>query len=165
MPAASEPAPGGAGGLALPVRFRPFGVRVAAVGFSLLLLATLVVVWLSLPEHVRLGFSWFQWLTVVAMTVGTLVVAHALGRCRVDADDDGVSIVNGYRTHRFVWGQLVAVTLRPGNPWAVVDLSNGTTCSAMGIQGSDGARARAQTRQLRALIEGHAATDPRDSRP
>ena len=113
MPAASEPAPRGAGLPELPVRLRPFGVRLAAAGFSLLLLVTLVVVWLSLPEHIRLGFSWFQWFTVVAMTVATLVVAYALARCRVDADADGVTIVNGYRSHRFVWSQLVAVTLRP----------------------------------------------------
>ena len=33
-----------------------------------------------------------------------------------------------------------------------LDIADGTTVPAMGIQGSDGARARAQVRQLRALV-------------
>ena len=37
-------------------------------------------------------------------------------------------------------------TLPPGAPWATLDLSDGTTVSAMGIQGSDGARARRAVR-------------------
>jgi hypothetical protein len=52
------------------------------------------------------------------------------------------------------------VTLRPGNPWALLDLNDGTTRSAMGIQGSDGNRARRQVRQLRALVEAHSASEP-----
>ena len=57
------------------------------------------------------------------------------------------------------------MTLRPGNPWAVLDLADGTARSALGIQGSDGPRAVRQTQQLRALIEAHAAVDPHEDRP
>jgi hypothetical protein len=35
----------------------------------------------------------------------------------------------------------------------VLDLSDGTSVPAMGIQGSDGTRALGQVRQVRALIE------------
>jgi hypothetical protein len=52
---------------------------------------------------------------------------------------------------------VVQVTLRPGSPWAVLDVANGTSVAAMGIQGSDGARATAQVRRLRALIADHSA--------
>ncbi len=90
------------------------------------------------------------------------MIGHALARCRVDADEGGLTVVNGYRSHRLDWNQVVAVTLRPGNPWAVLDLSDGTTRSALGIQGSDGARAQRQVRQLRALVDAHAASEPRD---
>ncbi len=163
MPAGSDPQ--AAGTPQLPLRLRPLGVRVAAIAFYLLLLLTLAVVWVALPANVQHGFSALQWGTVVAMMLAALVVAHALARCRVDADADGLTVVNGYRTHRFEWSQVLAIRLRPGNPWAVLDLSDGTTCAALGIQGSDGARARAQTRQLRALIDARAAVDPRDARP
>ena len=63
-----------------------------------------------------------------------------------------------------------AVTLRPGSPWAVLDLSDGTSVSAVGIQGSDGARARRQVAELTAPRRGEvppptATTDPPDRRP
>jgi hypothetical protein len=45
------------------------------------------------------------------------------------------------------------VTLRAGAPWAELDLSDGTTVAAMGIQGSDGTRAERQVQQLRELVE------------
>ena len=156
MPVASEPpAP------TLPVRFRPFGVRVAALIFGGALLGTVVAVWLSLPPEVQDSFTFLQRATVVVMGLAAFAICHGLSRCRIDVDDAGVTVVNGYRTHRFDWGQVVAVSLRPGNPWTVLDLSDGTTQSAMGIQGSDGAKARRQVRQLRRLIEAHAAADPR----
>jgi Bacterial PH domain len=144
------------------MRFRPVGVLFAAIGFTIMLLVTMVAVWLTLPQHTRDSFTPVQRLTVFFMVGAALVVGHAMVRCRVDADEDGLTVVNGYRTHRLEWGQVVEVTLRPGNPWAVLDLSDGTTCSAMGIQGSDGARARRQARQLRDLVEAHAGTDPLD---
>lgn len=168
MPAASEPGQPRSGVPdlpALPVRYRPLGVRLAAAVVGGLLVATLVGVFVALPAEVQRGFTLSQWVTYLLMLAGVLVVGHALARCRVDADEHGITLVNGYRTHRLEWGQVVAVTLRPGNPWAVLDLADGTARSALGIQGSDGSRAVRHTRQLRALIEAHAAVDPHDAPP
>ncbi|QIK66586.1 PH domain-containing protein [Nocardioides sp. HDW12B] len=144
----------------LPVTFRPRGVRVAALVFGGLLLATVVVLWLSFPDDVRASFTTFQRLTVLVLGLMVLVIEHGLSRCRIDATAGGLHVVNGYRTHDYTWPEVVAVTLRPGNPWTVLDLSDGTSQAAMGIQGSDGARAKAQVRRLRALIEAHAADEP-----
>jgi hypothetical protein len=135
-------------------------VRIAAVAFGVLLFGVGGAMWLSFPDDVREAFTSFQRLTVLAMALGVLVIGHALARCRVDADDQGVQVVNGYRTHRLQWAQVVAVRMLPGNPWVSLDLADGTTLSALGIQGSDGARAQRQVRQLRALIEAHSATEP-----
>ena len=154
MPAGSEDAGTGV------VRLRPFGVRVAAVVVSAVLVVTVVVVWLLLPDDTQDAFTLLQRLTVLAIMAGGGAIAHALARCRVDVDDAGLTVVNGYRTHRFEWNQVVSLTLRRGNPWAVLDLADGTTQAVMGIQGSDGERARAQARRLRALIEEHAGTEP-----
>jgi hypothetical protein len=151
MPADSE---------GLPARFRPLGVRVASVAFGAVLVVTVVAVWLTLPERAQEGFTILQRGTVAFLMLAAGVVAHAMSRSRVDADKDGLTVVNGYRTHRLAWGQVVAVSLHPGSPWAVLDLSDGTSRSAMGIQGSDGGRARAQVRRLRALIDEHAAAEP-----
>jgi hypothetical protein len=154
MPAASDPT--------LPVTFRPRGVRVAAGVFGVLLVATVAAIWIAFPDSVQEQFTLGQKVTVLGMGLLVFAVGHALVRCRVDADEQGLTIVNGYRTHELSWPQVVRVTLRPGSPWVVLDLTDGTTRSAMGIQGSDGARAVRQTRQLRALVESHAASEPQD---
>lgn len=155
MPAASEH-----GAPTLPARFRPYGVRVAAIIFGVLLLGTVVAVWLTLPADAQRSFTIGQRLTVTAMILAALAICHMLARCRIDVDDTGITVVNGYRTHHYAWGQVVAVRLRPGQPWAAFDVSDGTTQSALGIQGSDGARARQQTRRLRSLIDAHSASEP-----
>ncbi len=159
MPAASEPSRPPVPDL--PVRFRPMGVAVASIVLAVVLVGTVVAVWYAMPPDVRDQFTNFQKGTVIAMMLVAFIIGHALSRCRVDADEGGLTVVNGYRTHRLDWNQVVAVTLRPGNPWAVLDLSDGTTRSALGIQGSDGNRARRQVRQLRALVEAHAGSEPR----
>ncbi len=155
MPAASDPqAPG------LPTTFRPLGVRIAAVAFGVLLFGVSATIWLSFPGDVRAAFTPAQRVTVLLMGAGVIVIGHALARCRIDADDDGVQVVNGYRSHRLQWAQVVTVRMLPGNPWVTLDLADGTTLSALGIQGSDGARAARQLRALRALIEAHSAPEP-----
>ena len=47
--------------------------------------------------------------------------------------------------------------LPPGAPWATLDLADGTTISAIGIQGSDGGPGPHGVRQLRALIDRDAS--------
>jgi hypothetical protein len=140
--------------------FRPLGVRIAAVAFGVLLFGVTAVIWISFPPHVRESFTPFQRLTVLAMGAGVLVIGHALARCRVDADDEGLVVVNGYRSHRLQWAQVLSVRMLPGNPWVTFDLADGTTLSALGFQGSDGGRAQRQVRTLRRLIDAHSAPEP-----
>jgi hypothetical protein len=146
----------------VPRRFRPLGVRMAAVLLGLSLVTVAAVIWLTFPPEVRAQFTPFQKGTVLVIGLCLAVCAHALARSRVDADADGVTVVNGYRRHRFEWSQVLAVTLRPGSPWALLDLSDGTTVAAMGIQGSDGSRAARQVRQLRGLVAHFSRTERDD---
>ena len=153
MPAGSE-AP------TLPARFRPLGVRIATIAFGSLLIGVGSAMWFSFPDDVRDAFTVSQRLTVLVMLGIALVIGHALSRCRVDADEDGLLVVNGYRSHRLAWAQVVAVRMLPGNPWVSLDLADGTSLSALGIQGSDGNRAQRQVRALRAMIDARSATEP-----
>lgn len=155
MPAGSEAPP-----LRLPARLRPFGVRLAAVVMGALLTVTCVTIWLAFPPEVRAGFTVVQDVTLLLIGLILFAIGHSLARCRLDLDESGLTVVNGYRTHRFEWGQVVAITLRPGNPWAVLDLSDGTSQPVMAIQGSDGPRAQAQVRQVRTVVEANAAAEP-----
>jgi hypothetical protein len=146
MPADSDPPP-------LPRTFRPFGVRLAATVFGTLLLVVALVMWFLFPPRIRAEFTAFQILTILFLGGLFYAAGFALARSRVVAADEGLRVVNGYRSRRFEWNEVLAVSLRPGSPWAMLDLSDGTTVAAMGIQGSDGARARAQVRELRALVD------------
>jgi hypothetical protein len=71
-------------------------------------------------------------------------------------------VVNGFRSRRYDWSEVVRVSLRQGSPWATLDLSDGTSVAAMGIQGSDGTRAIRQVRELRALVDAHTRTERDD---
>ena len=148
MPADSE-----APDLRLPRTFRPYGVRIAASLLGGLLLIAVAVMWFAFPPHVRAEFTAFQVITLLALGVLFYSAGFALARSRVVAREDGITVVNGYRARRFEWSQVLKVSLRPGSPWAVLDLSDGTTLSAMGIQGSDGRRARLQARDLQRLVD------------
>jgi hypothetical protein len=145
MPAASE--------VSLPHTFRPLGVRIAISVLGAMLVLVTAVTWFAFPPEIRDQFSPSQRGTVVLLGLMLYAGGFALARSRVVAREDGLTVVNGYRTRRYEWNEVLAVTLRRGNPWAVLDLADGTTVAAMGIQGSDGARAAAQVRQLRRLVD------------
>ena len=146
--------PAGSDGLPpLPHTFRPFGVRIAIGVLGTLLVVVTAVTWLAFPAEIRDQFTALQRLTLLGLGLMFYAGGYALARSRVVARKDGVTVVNGYKSRRYEWNEILAVTLRQGSPWATLDLSDGTTVSAMGIQGSDGARAVTQARQLRRLVD------------
>jgi hypothetical protein len=157
MPAASEPPL-----VALPHTFRPFGVRLAIVVMGVLLAALLLVMWFHFPQHTRDAFTTFQRITIVAIGLGVVACGYALARCRVEAREDGLTVVNGYRSRRLEWSQVLAISLRTGSPWATLDLSDGTAIAAWGSQGSDGDYALRQARLLRAVVRSKSHTDRND---
>ena len=149
MPAASEPSPT----VALPHTWRPFGVRMAGAVLGGGLLLVVALTWVGFDEETQARFTAFQLGTVVALGVLGFAVWFALVRSRVVAEVERLVVVNGYRRREFEWAEVVGVHLPPGAPWVTLDLADGTTVSAMGIQGSDGDRARRAVRELRELTE------------
>lgn len=146
MPAGSD-----APVVTLPVTFRPLGVRVAVIVLGLGLVAVTAAIWFAFPERTRDAFTVLQRLTVLGFGLAYAVMGHAMGRCRVDAREDGLLVVNGYRSHLHPWDRISRITLRNGAPWGLIELTDGSTAPAMGIQGSDGGRAVRHVKQLRAI--------------
>ena len=149
MPADSErrpPTP------SLPHTWRPFGARIVAWVLGAMLLALLVAVWIGLDSEVRSQFTTFQRITLVVMGLLLFGAYNALVRSRVRATEAGLTVVNGYRKRTYEWSQVIGVSLRRGAPWGTLDLSDGTTVSLIGVQGSDGDRARRAVREIRAAI-------------
>lgn len=145
MPAVSEPA--------LPHTWRPLGVRLAGVVFGGMLLVVCAVAWFSFDAETRAKFTTFQRGTLLFLGALFFSVGYAMARSRVVARDDRLVVVNGYRRHEYEWAEVLAVHMPPGAPWAVLDLADGTSQPAMGIQGSDGGRARRAVAELRLLID------------
>ena len=108
--------------------------------------------WLTFDEETRGRFTPFQRGTLVFFGLLFCVLMYALVRSRAVAYPDRLVVVNGYRRHEYAWPQIVAARLPPGAPWVTLDLADGETAAVMGIQGSDGDRARVALRELKALV-------------
>ncbi|HEY6737220.1 MAG TPA: PH domain-containing protein [Actinopolymorphaceae bacterium] len=128
------------------------GITVAvAVGAGLLVAA--LAMWFGLPAEERALFSGVQVVTLLLFLGALLGGLYGIGRTRLTADTEGLTVVNAFRTHRLVWPQVVRVNFGAGDPWVVLDLDDGTTVSVMALQSADGERARRSARALAALVD------------
>lgn len=139
--------------VALPKTWRPFGVRMAGWVFTPALVIVLAGAWISFPESAKQGFNLWQRLTTVFLFGLYIAAVYGLMRSRATAGRDGLTVVNGYRTHVYAWSQIVAIRLPVGAPWVTLDLDDGTSCSVMALQGSDGLRARRAVAEIKSLLE------------
>jgi len=121
------------------------------VGGGLVVVCALA--WIGFDEETQARFTVFQRGTLIAFGLFAFSLWFALVRSRVVAEAERLVVVNGYRRREYDWAEVVAVHLPPGAPWVTLDLADGTTVAAMGIQGSDGDRARTAVRQLRVIAE------------
>jgi len=153
MPAGSDRGPAaGDPATALPHTWRPFGVRIAVWVLGTMLVVLFGAVWIGIGDDARAEFTLFQRGTLVLMGVLLFGSWFGLVRSCVTARKGGLTVVNGYRTRTYEWSQVISVSLRRGGPWGTLDLSDGTTVSLIGVQGSDGQRARTAIREIRATI-------------
>lgn len=139
--------------LELPRTWRPFGVRLAGTVLGLGLIGICALTWIGFDAETRARFTPFQRLTLLVLALLAFAAWFALVRSRVVAEAERLVVVNGYKRRDFAWPQVLAVHLPPGAPWVTLDLADGTTVSAMGIQGSDGSRARQAVRELRTVLD------------
>lgn len=146
----------------LPRAYRPLGARIAAAAVGVVLLVVVVLMWIGLPGEVRADFTPLQVITLLGVLGCILTALYGVFRTVVRANHDGLTVINLYRRRDLEWPAVVAVSLRPGQPWAVLDVSDGTTVAAMAIQGSDGQRAVGAVRELSALVAEHSATERND---
>jgi hypothetical protein len=148
--------------IALPTRYRPFGARLAAGAAGVVLTGAVAFLWLMLPSEVQADFTGFERATLIGFFLAVLVVLFAVYRSSATADESGLTVVNGYRTHRYGWAEIVRVSLSPNRPWVLIDLADGETMSVLAIQGSDGARAVRNARELATVLAQQTRTPRND---
>ncbi|MFZ3468996.1 PH domain-containing protein [Streptomyces sp. 4.24] len=151
--ATAQPAPP-----ALPVTFRPTRTRAVLLGVGAAMFVTITAIALileTLHPGERIAFVF-----TAALLSCVLVL---LSRPKVVADETGVTVVNLTTTRRLEWAQILRVNLRPGDAWVFLDLNDGTSLPALGIQpGVAKAQAIADARALRALAEIHGTGSKND---
>ncbi|MFH0245283.1 PH domain-containing protein [Streptomyces sp. HK10] len=154
MPApAPEPGADPGPGPELPVTFRPARTRIVLLSVGVAILATLTTVAMML-EGVGPG----ERASFVLTGLLFLGVLTLLSRPKVVAEEGGVTVVNLTTVRHLEWAQIVKVNLRPGDPWVLLDLADGTSLPAMGIQpGVAKQQAIRDARALRALAEHYGA--------
>lgn len=140
----------------LPVTFRPGRTRAVllAAGTAIFVVITVIALLLEqLGPGERLSF-----IVTGALLAGVLFL---LARVKVVADESGVTVQNIAGRRRLEWAEIVQVNLRPGDPWVFLNLSDGTSLPALGIQpGIAKQRAIADAKALRALAEARSTARP-----
>lgn len=131
--------------------WRPLRARVVPYVLAAVVVPAVTVLAVAMPPPWstadRIGF--------VAIGLAIAAGLHLLARSRVSAGDRGLTVVNGLRTREYEWPQVLGVSMVEGAPWPTIDLADGSTAAAMGIQASDGERARRAVADLAALIHEH----------
>ncbi|MEU9763868.1 PH domain-containing protein [Streptomyces sp. NPDC047985] len=136
---------------ALPVTFRPTRTRVVLLTVGAVMFVAITVIALTLEQLSPGERSSFIFTALLFLGVLAL-----LSRPKVVANESGVTVVNLTRTRRLSWPEILRVNLRPGDPWVFLDLSDGTSMPALGIQPGIGRQqAIRDARALRALAEHH----------
>ncbi|WP_031041113.1 PH domain-containing protein [Streptomyces sp. NRRL F-5650] len=141
---------------ALPVTFRPGRTRAVLIVLAVVTFVTVTALGMllgGLGPGERLSFV----LTALVLA-GVLLL---LARPRVVADESGVTVVNLTARRHLAWPEVLRVNLRQGDPWVFLDLSDGTSLPALGIQpGIARQRALADARALRDLVAARSAALP-----
>ena len=139
----------------LPHTWRPFGPRMAAAVFAVVLVGAFAWLWIGFDPKTRAEVNVLERATVIGFILLGLVLLNGLARSRVVAREDGLVVVNGYRTRRLAWSEVGRVRMPQGSPWPHLDQGDDERISLLGIHASDGGRAGSAIRELRALVAAH----------
>lgn len=137
--------------------WRPRTTRIVAYTTAGVVVLGLTVLAVVVPEPYKVTDR----AMMIAFGAAVGWVLHMLARCRVTAEESGVTVVNAFRTRRFEWPEILDVSMSVGDPWPTLDLSDGTSIGAMGINGAEKTLAARQLAELQALLHARGETpDP-----
>lgn len=129
---------------------------IAAAGQGVVLLAAAALLPWSGPNTVgwydRLGFI------VVAALIGYGL--HRLASVSAIPSETGLVVRNVLLTRRLDWAELVGIHFGSGDPWVLLDVSDGDSLAVMAIQRADGTFAASEAKRLATLMALHAPRRP-----
>jgi hypothetical protein len=140
---------------------RPRRARLIVYPAAAALFVVLVGVAFLMPSGGEHGWGTGSRLAVVVFAAACVWFLHRLASVRVETDGSGATVVNILRRRRLEWSEVVGVRLSRDDAWMMLDVSDGTSLAAMGVQRSEGALAERQARDFARMVaegsqvEGH----------
>jgi hypothetical protein len=142
------------------VVLRPRRARLIVYPAAAALFVVLVGVAFLMPSGGEHGWGTGSRLAVVVFAAACVWFLHRLASVRVETDESGATVVNILRRRRLEWSEVVGVRLSRDDAWMMLDVSDGTSLAAMGVQRSEGALAERQARDFaRMVTEGSRVED------
>lgn len=96
--------------------FRPTTARIVSYASAASMVTLFIAMYLAFPPDIREQFTPDQILTLVLGLFIIVVILHGIGRSKVVATEETITIVNGYRTYRIAWSDVVRIGYRGGAP-------------------------------------------------
>ena len=116
------------------VVLRPRRARLVIYPVAVLVVAVMALGAVIAPDAGPTPFRLLDRLMVVGLGLVIDAGLHRLAAVRVVTGPAGVEVVNILRRTRLAWAQIVNVRLSRDDPWVMLDLSDGESLAAMGIQ-------------------------------
>lgn len=126
---------------------RPRMVRLAAYTTAVIVLAGMIAGAVLITSF-QLGGR----LSLIAIGVLMAVFCHLEASVRVVARPTVLEVRNLMRTRTLEWPEVVGISFPMGDPWAHLDLADGSTLPLQAIQRYDGKRAIAAAHRLQDLV-------------
>jgi hypothetical protein len=132
---------------------------VVVYGCAVALFVVLVGIAVLLPSGGSNPWGPGSRIAVVVFAVACAWFLHRLGAVRLETDADGVTVVNVLTRRRLEWAEVVGVRLSRDDAWLMLDVSDGSSLAAMGVQRSEGELAQRQAQTFARMVTEHSRTD------
>lgn len=144
--------------------FTPRFVRyVAWAAVIIVVLGGLLVLWQA-PGTDGRGYALGDVLGTSLVLLAGCVFLWRQATVRARVDERGITVRNLLRVRTVEWTQIVSVQFGTGDPWVLLEISDGTTWPVMAVQRADGTYATRQARRLAALVVRHGEGREQDPR-
>lgn len=131
-----------------PIVLRPRAVRVAAY-----LSAAIVMAGMIAGAVLITSFHWGGRLGLVVVGVLVVLFCHLEASVTVTARPEVLVVRNLMSTRTLEWAEVIGISFPMGDPWAHLDLADGSTLALHAIQRYDGDRAIAAAHLLLRLVQ------------
>ena len=144
------------------VVLRPRRARMIVYPCAAALFLVLTGVAFLLPGEGEHGWGIGSRLAVVGFALGCVWFLHRLASVRVETDVLGATVVNILTRRRLEWSEIVGVRLSRDDAWMMLDVSDGSSLAAMGVQRSEGKRATVQASEFARMVADGSAVEHDD---